>query len=328
MRTSVIIVNWNGLHHLEHCLPALAGQTLKPDEIIVVDNASSDGSVAYLKTNYPEIRLVELDENRGFSGGNIAGYELASGDYIVLLNNDTKPLPDWLEHLVRCADDHPEVGIVAAFMTDWEGLSIDTAGDMCSVTGHGYHKHHGLPISTPLQSDYIFSACAGSALYKRAMINTVGFLDVDFFMNVEDTDLSFRAQLSGWEVYFCAESVVRHRISGSQGSLSKLNVFFNSRNQIRMYVKCMPTALIYRYFPLFMFEKFKLLLFYAQKNQGIAYLKGIVSALSDMRSLLTQRQKVLEGRSIANSELEQKLISPPFLHSIFNRLSVIRKSRN
>ena len=145
---SVIIVNWNGRRHLEICLPVLYAQTRPADEIIVVDNGSSDDSAAFVRAHHPEVILVETGENRGFSGGNIAGYARATGDYVVLLNNDTKPLPGFLEALIKSADARADVGVVAALMTDWEGHVIDTAGDGCSVTGRGYHLHKLEPVST------------------------------------------------------------------------------------------------------------------------------------------------------------------------------------
>ena len=307
MRTSVIIVNWNGLHHLEHCLPALAAQTLKSDEIIIVDNASSDGSVAYLKTNYPEIKLVELDENLGFSGGNIAGYELASGDYIVLLNNDTKPLPDWLERLVRCADDHPEVGIVASLMTDWEGETIDTAGDGCSVTGRGFKNYMNYPASTPLSSGYVFSACAGAALYKRALLTEVGFFDARFFMNGEDTDLAFRAQLAGWKVFFCAESVVRHRISGSQGVYSDKAVYYSSRNHLWLYLKCMPATLMLKYSVSYLTHFFISLLFFAYRGQAKDYLRGYRDAVREAAEVWQNRETIQGASKVSAGSIEKQL---------------------
>ena len=151
MRTSIIIVNWNGKHHLEVCLPALNAQTLPPDEVIVVDNGSTDASIDYLKWHHPQARVVVLKENRGFAGGNVAGLDVASGDYIVLLNNDTKPDRAWLENLVACCDSHPDVGLVASHITDWDGATTDSAGDGCRVTGRGFqmYRHRPTTVSPP-----------------------------------------------------------------------------------------------------------------------------------------------------------------------------------
>ena len=306
---SVIIVNWNGRHHLETCLLALREQTRPADEIIVVDNGSSDDSAAFVRAHYPEVVLVETGENRGFSGGNIAGYARATGDYVVLLNNDTRPLPGFLEALVKSADARGDVGVVAALMTDWEGRVIDTAGDGCSVTGRGYHLHKLEPVSV-LESKDVFSACAGAALYKREMLGDIGFLDPRFFMNAEDTDLAFRAQLRGWAVHFCAQAVVRHRISASQGAASGRSVFFNARNHMWCYLKCMPLPLIALYSLLLLVETFALLMYHLTKGSGGAYARGLFAAARGSREVLAERKRIQAGRRVSVRALRAKLTWP------------------
>lgn len=323
-KVSVIIVNWNGKHHLEHCLPALRQQSYQANEIIIVDNASTDDSVEFLKSNFPTIKLVSLSENQGFSGGNIKGFEVAIGDYVVLLNNDTKPLTDWLEQLVKCADEHSDVGIVASHMTDWEGKFTDTAGDGCSVTGRGFKLFMNQPTSIPIKSQYVFSACAGAALYKRALLNEIGFLDERFFMNAEDTDLAFRAQLADWKVYLCANAEVRHRISGSQGSYSDKAVYFSSRNHIWLYLKCMPTRLIVKYALSFWIHFFSSLLFFAKRKQAGAYLAGFLAALKSLPDIRQDRKKILGARKVSIQKIEQQLTP---LSTLFRKkLAAFRRS--
>lgn len=250
MKASVIVLNWNGRAHLEICLPALAAQTFRDFEVIVVDNASSrDDSAGYVRSRHPEVRLVELTENRGFSGGNLAGVAAARGEFIVLLNNDTRPEPDWLERLVACAEENPGAGLVAAHLTDWEGRLTDSAGDGCYVTGLGFKRHTGRPVAEAPASGPCFGACAGAALYRREMIEDIGFLDADFFLNHEDTDLSLRAQMRGWTGWFCREAVVRHRVSASQQPSSVWNVYYGTRNYLWVCAKNLPLPLLLKYSP-------------------------------------------------------------------------------
>jgi GT2 family glycosyltransferase len=302
---SIIIVNWNGQQHLQHCLPALLAQSQQADEIIVVDNASHDESVDFLKT-FPQVTTLQLEENLGFTGGNIAGYKEATGDYIVLLNNDTKPEPTWLEQLVNCADNLPEVGIVASYLTDWEGQTIDCAGDGCTVTGRGF-KHHLNEKTHMLASGYVFSACAGAALYKREMLEEIGFLDERFFMNAEDTDLAFRAQLRGWKVYFCAEAVVRHRIGASQGIYSPGSVYYSSRNHLWLYFKCLPKNLAIKYAASFLIHFILSLVFLARRKQLRPYIVGTRDAIKKLPSFLPDRKAIQNSRKISNRELEKQL---------------------
>lgn len=309
-KVSVIIVNWNGRRHLEHCLPALSAQSRPPDQIIVVDNGSDDGSVEWLQRHHPELDVVALHENLGFTGGNLRGLAESESEYVVLLNNDTMPLPQWLESLVECAERRPEVGIVASHMTDWEGRLTDTAGDGCSVSGRGYKQRRNQPASNRLESEYIFSACAGAALYKREMLDDVGFFDARFFMNGEDTDLSFRAQLRGWQAYLCAGAVVRHRIGASQGVDSNTSVFFGARNHFMTLWKCMPARLIIVYLPFLAAETVKLWLYFALRGRGRAYACGVLAGLKAFPGLLEERARVRAGRRVTVAELERKLSWP------------------
>ena len=113
---SVIIPNWNGKQFLEDCLCAMRRQTFRDFETILVDNGSTDGSVEYVRTQFPEVNLLALPENLGFTGGNIAGYAQASGNLIVLLNNDTEAHPSWLEEIHRASQAYPDAGSFASKM--------------------------------------------------------------------------------------------------------------------------------------------------------------------------------------------------------------------
>lgn len=315
LKVSVIIVNWNGRDHLECSLAALQKQTLTPTEIIVVDNGSADDSVEFVKRNHREVKLIELADNEGFTGGNIAGYEAAIGDYIVLLNNDTKPLPDWLEKLTSCAESQPDVGIVAAHLTDWTGELTDSAGDTCSKTGRGSKRNEGRASAESGTSCYVFTACAGAALYKREMLRQVGFLDPRFFMNAEDTDLAFRSQLQGWKVYFCADALVRHRVGASQGLTSDKTVFFNVRNHLLSYWKCMPFPLIVKHSLTFWLEAFKLWLIFRRRGQGRVYLSAFWAGVAAIPGVLADRRSIQASRRISIRALEEQLVMPRLFSS-------------
>jgi GT2 family glycosyltransferase len=315
-RVSVIVVSWNGRHHLETCLPALLSQYRQPNELIVVDNGSVDGTNELVVSHFPDVILVGLDENRGFTGGNIAGFAASSGEYIVLLNNDTRPEPDWLEQLILCADAHPEVGIVASHMTDWEGCFTDSAGDAVNVLGRAHQLRKGRPASDQPEGGYVFSACAGAALYKRAMIEDVGFLDDSFFMNVEDSDLAFRAQLRGWKTYMCPAAIVRHRVSASQGAGSKANAFFNSRNYVWSYVKNMPTPLVLKYGWLLAADLvLKAAISLSQGNLG-SYLRGLIAGFGGARAKLAERRRIQATRAIPLRTLEESLTYPRLIRRL------------
>lgn len=324
MKASVIVLNWNGRSHLEICLPALVVQTFRDFEVIVVDNASSrDDSVAFVRSRYPSVRLVELAENRGFSGGNLAGLAVARGEFIVLLNNDTRPEPDWLAQLVACAEAHPEAGIVAAHLTDWNGVFTDSAGDGCYVTGHGFKRHTAELAADAPASGPCCGACAGAALYRRTMIEEAGFLDDEFFLNYEDTDLSLRAQWTGWQVWFCREAVVRHRVSASQGALSAWNVFYGTRNHLWVCAKNMPLRVLVKYSPVTFVTLAYMGWYAAQHGRLMDYTRGFFHGVCGFRRQLRKRRMLKAKWRLSSGEMEAMLELPGLPRS----LKTLRKPR-
>ena len=246
---SIIIVNWNGLEHLKICLSAVIKQTYDNYEVLIVDNGSSDSSVDFVKTKYPQIRVLELESNFGFDIGNIRGFERANGEYIVLLNNDTKPRENWLEEAVKVAESDIYIGIVGCVMLRWDSLVVDTAGDGCTWAGVGYKMYSGKKYSELPDKIDAFGACAGAALYKRTMIEDIGFLDEKFFMNLEDVDISYRARIHGYRIAIAKNSLVDHRVSASVSKMSALNTFYASRNIELVWWKNTPSSYLMRSLP-------------------------------------------------------------------------------
>lgn len=247
-RASVIIPHWNGRPHLDDCLTSLRKQTLTDHEVILVDNGSSDGSQAYVRSAFPEVRLLELGENRGFTGACNAGYAAAKGEFICLLNNDTEADARWLEVLVDTFDRYPRVGIVATKMLLFDQRDhFHTAGD--------YYRVNGLPGNRGVwqldkgQYDVeepVFSACGGAAAYRRTMLEEIGFLDDAFFFSCEDIDLAWRAHLSGWDVRYAPQAVVYHKLKASGGS-GVTGSYHDGRNFLYVIWKNYPGSLLRRH---------------------------------------------------------------------------------
>ncbi len=232
-KVSVIIVNWNGLTHLEVRLDSLQNQTFRDVEVILVDNGSVDGSVAFVGEKYPWVKLVCLAENTGFATGNNRGFEQARGAYIVPLNNDTRVAPDWLEQLVAVADGRPQVGMVASRICSFDDPDLlDSIGMGICRDGMARGKFRNRRWSDVQMSEVaeilIPSACA--ALYKRDMIAEVGFFDDDFFAYAEDVDLGLRGLLAGWDAVAATKAVVYHKYSQTSGKLSPFKVYLVERN--------------------------------------------------------------------------------------------------
>ena len=195
---SVVIPNWNGKRFLATCLDSLRRQSHTSVTIIVVDNASSDGSQAFISDCYPEVRLIELASNHGFTGACNIGIRAADSEIIALLNNDTEVDQRWASELVSAFAARPDVGIVASKMLLFDQRDrLHTAGDYFTVDGRAGNR--GAWERDEGQYDvgeYVFSACGGAAAYRRSMLAHIGALDDDFFFLLEDADLAWRAQLA------------------------------------------------------------------------------------------------------------------------------------
>jgi GT2 family glycosyltransferase len=310
---SVIIVNWNGRRFLDDCLDSLRRQRFRDFETILVDNGSSDGSSVYIRSFFPEVKLVALRENRGFAGGNIAGYELASGSTIVLLNNDTEADPAWLEELHRASVVHPNAGSFASKMLYFNARNrIENCGfDMGSFGATLELGRDELDGSQWATSRAVFGACGGAVAYRRSMLDRIGFLDPDFFMVYEDVDLSFRAQLYGYSCMYVPTAIVFHRYRASLGSGSARQVFYSQRNIEFVYFKNMPAALMIRSLPQRAIYEVGAALHSIASGSIVPFLRSKLNAISHLPSLWKKRRQVQQGKVVNTSHI-RSLMKPVF----------------
>lgn len=306
---SVVIVNWNGRQLLGTCLELLKKQTLKNVEGILVDNGSSDGSVAYVREHFPEVEVIALPENRGFAGGNNVGIRAADSDYIALLNNDAQPEPHWLEALAHALEAHPEVGFCASKMLRADDPRvIDTAGDVFYDYGaggkRGMDQLDGPEFS---QTDYVFGACAGAAIYRRAMLQDIGLFDEDFFLYGEDIDLSFRAQLRGYQCLFVPQARVYHQVAATAGWGSHLSIYYSRRNMLYILLKDLPTSLLLRHLAPILFYFLAGDLIFALASYGGAVAQARRDNLKMARKMMTKRREIQSTRCVSDAYIESIL---------------------
>ncbi|MFO7323050.1 MAG: glycosyltransferase family 2 protein [Chloroflexota bacterium] len=310
---SVIIPNWNGKHFLPTCLDALKAQTYPRVEVIVVDNASTDGSQALLKTDYPWVKLVELPANRGFTGACNAGIRAATGDYIALLNNDTEVAPDWVAAVADTFERYPDAGSVASKMLLFDRRdTFHTAGDYFTLDGRAGNR--GVWQKDEGQYDreeYVFSACGGSAVYRRAMLDDIGLLDDDFFFSGEDVDLGWRAQLAGWRCLYTPRAIVYHHLSATGGGVTAS--YYDGRNLIYILAKNYPGDLWRKYGRRVLLAQARLALeaLRAWRGQAArARLKGMIAGIVGLPRMLAKRRAVQANRRVSMDYLEQLLSAP------------------
>ncbi|MEQ8673073.1 MAG: glycosyltransferase family 2 protein [Aggregatilineales bacterium] len=310
---SVIIPNWNGKKFLKTCLDALNAQTYPNIEVIIVDNASVDGSQAFVQEHYPQVTLVQLAENRGFTGACNAGFMAAQGEFVSLLNNDTEVDPQWVEVIMDGFSRHAEVGIVASKMLLFEKRDhIHTAGDYFTVDGKAGNR--GVWQRDEGQYDneeFVFSACGGSSAYRKTMLDQIGILDDDFFFSLEDIDLAWRAQLVGWRCLYTPTAIVYHHLSATGGGVTAS--YHDGRNLIYVLVKNYPSALLRKYGMLVLKAQGKIALDALSSWRGEAArarLRGMGAGLRGIPKMLHKRRSIQRTRTISIEELEAMLWHP------------------
>lgn len=272
-KVSVIILNLNGQDYLKNCLDSLLEQTYDDYEIIIVDNGSKDHSLEILKENYSKVRLIENKINHGFAEANNQGFEISKGEFIITLNNDTIVDKNWIKELAVAAEKNEIIGMVASkILLTEEDNKIDSVG--LSITLDGMTKQRGWLETDNGQYDkeeeILFpSACA--ALYKRKMLEEVGFFDEDFFAYCEDSDLGIRARLAGWKAVVAPNAVVRHLYSRTGGKYSPMKAYLVERNHFWLVIKNFPLVFVIL-LPFFTIYRYILQLF------SIFFKKGATSS--------------------------------------------------
>lgn len=307
---SVIVVNWNGKHFLEVCLTALRRQTFRDFETLLVDNASADGSVEFVRERFPEVRVLALDVNAGFAAANNAAYEQARGEWIVLLNNDTEADEHWLEAIHAASQAFPRAGSFASKMLLFDdrkridncGFAVTTAGTAVDL---GRDEPDGPAWAEPRK---VFGACGGAAAYRRSMLDAVGFLDPEFFMTFEDLDLSFRGQLQGYECVFIPRAIVYHRLGATRKRNPAQDVFFSQRNIELAYLKNMPLSLILGSLPQRLVYELGGAAYFTKLGVGAAFFKAKLDAIRRLPSVLRKRADLQRSRILTNAQLRSLLL--------------------
>ena len=253
-KVTVIIVNWNGERFLGRCLSAVLAQTVIPNEIILVDNASSDASIEIV-SRFPSVRVLMQHENLGFARGNNVAIEAADeeSEWIALLNPDAFPEPYWLEALLSAARENPEFDVFGSKLVKaTDPAVLDGVGDAYHMSGMAWRMGHGLSVSSfSEQSREVFSACAAAALYRRSALLDVGGFDEDYFCYIEDVDIGFRLRLTGYRCLFVPASVAGHVGSGTTGGkYSEFAMYHVNRNLVWNFVKNMPGVLFWLLLPM------------------------------------------------------------------------------
>ena len=250
---TVVVVTWNAADLLARCLAALEAQTLDRAayELVVVDNASVDGTVEMLRADFPAVTVLHQATNTGFAGGCAAALEEVNTAWVVLVNNDAVAEPGFLESLMAqtrspgAADVGAWTARVLLAEPDGQGRTlVNSTGVVVHRDGNGADRDWLSPVDDLHPSPEVFGFCGAAALLRMAAVQEAGGFDPGYFLYYEDTDLSWRLRLAGWQIRYCHDAVAHHEHAASSDVLSESFRFYNERNRLITLAKNAPLHLV------------------------------------------------------------------------------------
>ncbi len=328
-RVSVILVNWNGRAHLERCLSGLRRQNYGNYEVVLVDNASQDGSVAFVRERFPEVRVLESGTNIGFPAANNLGIAATSGDYVATLNVDTEAEPGWLAALVAGMSAVPHVGMCASKMLflhapeqiNSTGIAVDRAGVAWDRDGGRRDDEAGQ------EAGEVFGPCAGAALYRREMLAEIGGWDGDFFYLYEDVDLAWRARLTGWRAWYCPEARVYHVHAGAGTEGSPFKHYLLARNRIWTIIKDYPWPQVAQYAPAMVLYDLSAITYRLWRDHDTAALRGRLAGYASLPRLWPRRREIQRRRVVDWAELARHLAPLAMPRAVWQRYAHLPRKR-
>lgn len=320
---SVVILTFDGIGYLRDCVAAVLAQTYRNIEVIVVDNASEDGSPEFVEEQFPSVRLTRNSSNLGFAAGNNVGIRLAHGDYIVLLNQDTKADRCWIEELVKATEQDKEIGMCTSKLLYMdEPARLNNSGillykDLAIVSVGIGEMDEG---QYEQQKD-AFAPYGAAAFYRKAMLDEIGLLDEDYFLLGEEIDLAWRARFAGWKCLYVPTAVVYHARSTHTGLYSPLKLYYGERNRIWNVVKFLPFSLVISSL-FFTAQRYMAMAFFAFRSKetkaqvarqhsliklGFALIRAWLDACWGLPKMIKKRRQIQRTKKVSNREIKSWL---------------------
>lgn len=319
-KVSILIVNWNGKKWLEKCLGSLRAQTYKNFEVIFVDNASTDDSVEFVEENFPEVKVVQSENNLGFAGGNNLGMKYAKGEYILLLNNDTYVPKDFLEKFIDAFDQLSQASCIQSKIVLMDQPEVFDV--CCTFWTHStflYYFGHGKSEKDPQYNVAMpcFSAKGASMMIKRDVIDVVGLFDDDFWCYYEETDFCHRLWLSGYECWYNSDTVAYHANGGT--SLKFQNDFIqfhNFKNKLASFLKNFQGGTLLWVIPVFFVMNLGLGIFWLLQGKFqnmISLFRAVLWNISHWGDTMKKRRKIRAMRKKSDVEIFRIIRKKPRL---------------
>ena len=303
----VIVVNFNCGDLVLDAVSSLSQQSSPPDRVVVIDNASSDGSAAAIAATYPGVEVVRLERNVGFAAANNIGIDMLDDcELVALLNPDAVADARWLESLVTAAREHDGF---ASFASRIERASepgvLDSAGDVYHVYGTAWPGRQGKPVAAASASAEVFGATGAAALYRRDWLLRVGSFDARYFCYFEDVDLNLRLQVAGGRCLYVPQAHVSHVGGASSGGLSEFTIYYSQRNVVWTYVKSMPPHIFWRYLPMHVLLNLASIVTYGARGHARTLLRAKRDAVAGLPAMIRARREVMGSAGFDRSSFDR-----------------------
>lgn len=313
-RVAIVVVNYKGIEDTKSAIASLAKQSFPDFTIVAVENGSHDGSAEVfhqLEHDYGK-KLVALynDKNTGFDGGVNTGIKWAfdnNCEYVILFNNDAIADPKWVESLVTTADKKQDCAMVTGLLLHQDGKTIDSTGDWYSTWGLPFPRNRGDKTSVAPTEGEVFGATGGATLHRIATLKEIGIFDEDFFAYYEDVDISFRAQLMGWKVYYQPKAIAYHQQGGTSSKMPGFTVYQTFKNLPLVYIKNVPFGLLFpigvRFYAAYWLMYFKALL----RGDFIPATKGLLQGIWYSLKALGKRRHIQRTKKVSTTYIKSIL---------------------
>jgi GT2 family glycosyltransferase len=309
---SVVILSYDGRGLLETILPTLAAQTRPAEEILVVDNGSSDDSRAYLAAEWPQVGVVAIANNVGVAAALNRGVQAAGGELVALLNNDIELAPDWIEQMCAAAARHPDAGSIACKLRNYyRRQELDGAGDVLHYSGAATKRGHGRPDDGRFDSeDRVLAPTGGAGLYRSEAMREVGGFDESFYAYFEDVDWGLRAQAAGFECWYQPLAVGYHMEGRTTGGTRNPSYYsLQWRNSVGVMVKNLPARWFARHLAAIARHHAAGLVASARQRMLIAHLRGLLAVLPVLPRWLRERRRLSARRRLAAAAFERAIVA-------------------
>ncbi len=325
MKICIIIPNWNGSTLISKCIKSLEGQTYKAT-IVVIDNASTDNSIDIIEKQFKNVILIKNSTNLGFAGGVNMGIRYAIDhdfDMVALFNNDAEADQNWLKNLVNTIVKDEQIGITTGKLMRTDGRHFDSTGDFYTKRGIPFPRgRNTVDTGQYDKTEPVFSASGGASLYRVAMFKDVGLFDERFFAYFEDVDISFRAQLYGWKIWYTPSAIAYHAVSATSSTLGSFSQFHSNKNYYFLLFKNIPTKLLIKYTPSLVYQSARSFVSSIVNFRFINYLHAILVVLVHFPVVIIDRITIQRHRRVSIEYIDSLIsekkppVTPHIRHSL------------